>query len=87
MCSQCHSALKPHSKHKAGSEAARCVSCHMPKIMNSVMFPARTHEFDDIPDGEAAEKFGLAESPNACAGCHKDKGLGWIARQLGGWKK
>jgi hypothetical protein len=30
-------------------QSARCVSCHMPPIMNSLVFQARSHQVDDIP--------------------------------------
>jgi predicted CXXCH cytochrome family protein len=72
MCLQCHSSVsgRAHTRHAAGSEAALCVSCHMPKITNSVGFQARTHQVDDIPDGAMTARFGPADSPNACLNCH-----------------
>ena len=49
------------------TEASRCVSCHMPRIMEAVLFQARSHEIDDIPDAEMTERFGNIDSPNACS--------------------
>jgi len=90
MCVQCHSTLadKPerHTRHAAGSEASRCVSCHMPRIMEAVLFQARSHEIDDIPDAEMTERFGNTDSPNACAGCHTDRDAQWLRVSLAAFK-
>jgi tetratricopeptide (TPR) repeat protein len=92
MCTSCHSqfgstaSLTAHSHHPPESEGSRCVSCHMPRIMDAVLFRARTHQIDDIPDAEMTERFGQQESPNACLLCHADKNLGWLKQQLARWK-
>ncbi len=84
MCTQCHSALADdrarHARHLPGTEASRCVSCHMPRIMDALLFPARTHEIDDIPDAAMTERFGLDQSPNACLACHADRDTAWLER-------
>ena len=89
MCLQCHGAYassqSAHTGHVADSEASRCVSCHMPKIMNSMMFMAGTHRIDDIPDAAMTERFGPEDSPNACLACHQDKSADWLARSLADW--
>ena len=89
MCLQCHgtyaSAPSAHTGHAADSEASRCVSCHMPRIMNSMMFMAGTHRIDDIPDAAMTERFGPEDSPNACLACHQDKSANWLARSLADW--
>lgn len=82
MCTQCHASTRPHSRHAASSEASRCVSCHMPRIMNSVLFMARTHQIDDKPDLDMFLRFGQAESPNACIGCHQNKDGAWLRTQM-----
>ena len=86
MCLQCHSQytgkIEPHTRHPARSEASRCVSCHMPPIMNSLLFKARTHQIDDIPNAEMTLRFGPEDSPNACLLCHSDKDLEWTKQQL-----
>ena len=82
MCTQCHKAMREHpeqhTRHAAGSEASRCVSCHMPKNMESLMFKARSHQIDEIPDAEMTARFGEADSPNACLGCHRGKDARWL---------
>ena len=91
MCTRCHEsyAANPevHTRHAADSEASRCTSCHMPRIMNSLLFKAGTHRIDSIPDAGAIERFGPEESPNACLLCHSDKDAQWLKGQLGGWKQ
>ena len=89
MCLQCHESLardpSEHTRHETGSEASRCTACHMPKIMNSMMFMAGTHRIDDIPDAAMTERFGREESPNACLDCHGSEPAAWLARSLAEW--
>ena len=92
MCTGCHSqfrdaaAISRHSHHAAKSEGSRCVSCHMPRIMDALLFRARYHQIDDIPNAEMTKRFGQDESPNACLLCHTKKNAGWVGQQLSGWK-
>jgi len=89
MCLQCHKSyggdLKAHTRHEPESEASRCTSCHMPKIMHSLLFQAGTHRIDDIPDAEMTMRFGQKESPNACLQCHQEKDATWAREQLAAW--
>ena len=93
MCTSCHSqfrdatAITQHSHHPAESEASRCVSCHMPRIMDALLFRARYHQIDDIPDAEMTKRFGQQESPNACLLCHTGKSAEWAGQQLSAWKR
>jgi predicted CXXCH cytochrome family protein len=86
MCLQCHTGfatkIELHTRHPAASEASRCVSCHMPPIMNSLLFQARTHQIDDVPNAEMTLRFGQEESPNACLLCHTTKDARWLKQQL-----
>ena len=90
MCLQCHAAFRAkqqsHTHHPLASEGSRCVSCHMPKIMESLLFDARSHQIDDIPSAAMTERFGQRESPNACLLCHQDKSGQWLKQELAGWK-
>ena len=47
---RCASSPERHTRHAANTEASRCVSCHMPRIMEALLFQARSHEIDDMPD-------------------------------------
>lgn len=91
MCLQCHSAIagriEAHTHHPAESEASRCVSCHMPRIANALLFKARSHEFDSIPDSEMTLRFGQEDSPNACLICHQNKDPQWLRPRLLTWRR
>ncbi len=92
MCTGCHTQFQDsaraaqHSHHAVPSEGSRCVSCHMPRIMDALLFRARSHQIDDIPNAEMTKRFGPEESPNACLLCHQRKGADWVQQQLSGWK-
>ncbi len=89
MCLQCHvgieADLTAHTRHDPGTPASECASCHMPKIMNSMMFMARTHRIDDIPAAAMTARFGRQESPNACLVCHAEESDDWLAEELARW--
>jgi Doubled CXXCH motif (Paired_CXXCH_1)/Cytochrome c554 and c-prime len=91
MCTNCHSqfqdtaSLVAHTHHPVDSEGSRCVSCHMPRIMDAVLFRARTHQIDDIPNADMTQRFGQVESPNACLLCHSEKQAEWVKQELKAW--
>jgi predicted CXXCH cytochrome family protein len=86
MCLQCHETFRDeperHTRHAAASEGSRCVSCHMPRIMEALLFPARSHEIDEIPDAESTARFGPEGSPNACLNCHRDRDVAWLRAEM-----
>jgi predicted CXXCH cytochrome family protein len=92
MCTGCHTKFQDpalalaHTHHKADSEGSRCVSCHMPRIMDALAFRARTHQIDDIPNSDMTLRFGQSDSPNACLLCHVEKDPIWVENQLAAWK-
>jgi len=92
MCTGCHTKFQDpalalaHTHHKAESEGSRCVSCHMPRIMDALAFRARTHQIDDIPSAEMTLRFGQSDSPNACLLCHTEKDALWVKTQLAAWE-
>ncbi len=90
ICLQCHAQyndrLKEHTHHATGSEASQCVSCHMPRIMNALLFQARSHQIE-IPRADLTERFGQKESPNACLLCHVEKTAEWADHELANWKR
>jgi len=91
MCTQCHSneslRTSTHTRHAPESDGSRCVSCHMPAIMNSMLFRARTHQIDDTPNAAMLERFGPDESPNACLQCHQGKSSAWLRTALAAWRR
>jgi predicted CXXCH cytochrome family protein len=91
MCVQCHTDLRAaperHTRHPAATEASRCVSCHMPRMQEALLFQARSHEIDDIPDAAMTVRFGVKDSPNACLACHQDRTVGWLQSELEKWAR
>lgn len=92
MCTGCHTQfveeakLVAHTHHEGNSEGSRCVSCHMPPIVDALGFEARTHQIDDIPNVEMTLRFGQQDSPIACLLCHKEKTAQWVQTQMLSWK-
>ena len=90
MCLQCHQSLAAnparHTRHAAATEASRCVTCHMPRTMDALLFRARSHQIDEVPDAQMTERFGETASPNACLECHRDRPAAWLTQQLSAWK-
>ncbi|WP_317931902.1 tetratricopeptide repeat protein [Halioxenophilus sp. WMMB6] len=86
-CFQCHSAplfgVQSHHKHKDGSAAAQCVSCHMPETTYMVVDPRRDHSIR-IPDPALSQ---LTGTPNACNSCHSDKTPAWAADAVERWSQ
>ena len=91
MCLQCHgdfaASAERHTRHPADSEASRCASCHMPRIMHALLFAASTHRIDNVPDAGRTLRFGREESPNACLLCHEARDDAWLQRELADWPK
>lgn len=77
LCSQCHSATHfdtpKHHHHPAGSEGARCVSCHMPQTTYMQVDARREHNFT-TPNPRTAAR---ARSPDPCLACHQDQDRSW----------
>ncbi len=96
VCTQCHSpAGNPdfpsltkaeydapsHHHHKEGTEAALCVSCHMPSRTYMQVDPRRDHSFR-VPRPDLSVKL---KTPNACTACHDDKSAQWAAAAQKSW--
>ena len=97
VCTQCHSPAgndtfptlrkaefdsPAHHHHKQGSDAAQCVSCHMPERSYMLIDPRRDHFFRR-PDPLQSKAAG---APDVCTGCHADKSAEWAAEQIASWK-
>jgi predicted CXXCH cytochrome family protein len=89
MCLGCHAGFRArvaeHTRHAKDSEASQCVTCHMPRIVNALLFKARSHQIE-IPTADLTERFGQQESPNVCLTCHSEKAVAWAKQQLAGWR-
>ncbi len=89
MCLPCHTEYRnrvvDHTHHRPGSEASQCVSCHMPRIANALLFKARSHQIE-VPSVDLTERFGQQDSPNVCLECHAEKNTRWAKEQLASWR-
>src|SRR5215467_5850927 len=85
VCAQCHLPARfdtpEHHHHRADSEAARCVACHMPTRTYMLVDPRRDHSFR-VPRPDLSVTLG---TPNACTGCHQDQPPAWAADQIVQW--
>ena len=80
MCTQCHTALAApaaiatHTHHDPAGEGARCVACHMPRIVYGVLDIHRSHRIE-IPKPRHHDDLGRGR-PDACNLCHVDGAAG-----------
>jgi predicted CXXCH cytochrome family protein len=87
VCLKCHAKFqddKPrlaHTHHPAGSEGARCLNCHMPRINEGLQDVVRTHMIYSPTRADMIEK----NHPNACNLCHTDKPIDWTLGRLKEW--
>jgi predicted CXXCH cytochrome family protein len=85
LCAQCHLSSAydgpQHHFHKADTEAAQCVSCHMSKRFYMVVDGRRDHSFR-VPQPDLSMKIG---TPNACTDCHAGRTAQWAADAVTQW--
>jgi len=74
LCTRCHEgyAQRTHTHHDARGAGARCVECHMPRLLSGIMAHQRDHRIrSPLPASEHV--------PDACTACHKDHDKQWAA--------
>src|SRR5215467_2249262 len=92
LCLTCHGPSSPngphaatieaHTHHRAGSTGSECVSCHMPKIEQTIAdINVRSHTFNFIPP-EMTDQYKI---PNSCTSCHTDKSTDWARQAMKDW--
>ena len=96
VCTQCHNTAgrsefptlhkaeydtPAHHHHPPGSEAAQCVTCHMPERSYMLIDPRRDHFFR-MPDPLQSQAAG---APDVCTTCHTDKTPAWAAENIAQW--
>lgn len=85
LCAQCHLSTKydgpQHHFHKAGTDGAQCVSCHMPPKVYMVVHGRRDHSLR-VPRPDLSDKLG---TPNTCNQCHADRSAQWAAEAVAKW--
>ncbi|WP_153913745.1 tetratricopeptide repeat protein [Shewanella sp. TC10] len=82
ICFQCHLPSEytsaKHSQHQDGTEAAQCVTCHMPKTVYMEVDPRADHSFQ-IPRPDISQQIG---TPNVCTSCHSKESNQWAVNAL-----
>jgi predicted CXXCH cytochrome family protein len=87
LCLKCHAKFEPaparvrHTHHPMGSEGARCMNCHMPRINESLEDVVRTHMIYSPTRADMIE----ANHPNACNLCHTGRPIDWTLSWLKQW--
>jgi predicted CXXCH cytochrome family protein len=93
VCGQCHEpgarngphapTLVDHTHHRPDSPGSACISCHMPKIAQTIGdVMVRSHTFRFVPPSLTE----TSKVPNACTTCHADKPNSWARDALRSWK-
>lgn len=85
VCTQCHASERfdtgEHHHHTAGSQGAKCVSCHMPATTYMGVDPRHDHSMR-IPRPDLSV---LLATPNACSACHADRPATWARDVVKAW--
>jgi len=86
LCLQCHKATvyetQQHHNHETNSQAAQCVSCHMPATTYMGVDSRRDHSFK-VPRPDLSSQF---DTPNACIDCHQEKSNQWASDAITKWR-
>ncbi|MFD2230442.1 tetratricopeptide repeat protein [Alkalimarinus sediminis] len=85
LCTQCHVAERydsqKHHHHKASSEGALCINCHMPTTTYMEVDDRRDHSFST----PAPQHSDAMDTPNACNSCHRIQSNQWSADAIEKW--
>lgn len=87
-CTDCHHALSgeqalaAHSHHDPSGPGARCLDCHMPRVVYGLVGAHRSHRIDSPRPELAAD----ASRPDACTLCHTGESRAWAAAALARWR-
>ncbi len=83
LCTSCHrpSAYDQEHHHHRQAVGSACVDCHMREKIYFEVDGRRDHSFR-IPRPDLATKLGV---PDACTGCHEDRGSAWAAERVTEW--
>ena len=85
LCVQCHDGARydtvAHHHHANGSQASKCVTCHMPTRTFMVVDPRHDHSFR-VPRPDVADSLG---TPLVCASCHAAKPAAWALGHMRTW--
>jgi hypothetical protein len=79
-CTRCHEgfAARSHTHHAPDQPGARCVECHMPRVLTGLLAHQRDHRIG-VPLPQ------VRSSPDACTACHKDRDKDWASEAWSRW--
>jgi len=80
LCTKCHEdyARRAHTHHDARGAGARCIECHMPRLLGGILSHQRDHRLGSpLPASPHV--------PDACTACHKDRDKTWAAAAYEKW--
>jgi len=80
LCVSCHPAFggRDHTHHDSAGEGARCVSCHMPRLLTGLLRHQREHRIGvPVP--------GIAGARDACTSCHAELGAAAVEAAWRSW--
>ena len=72
LCVRCHrdAASTAHTHHAPAGDGARCLSCHMPRLLPGLLAHQRDHRISvPLPADRT--------TPDACTACHRDHDKTW----------
>ena len=87
-CTSCHAALREpealraHSHHAPEGAGARCLDCHMPRVVYGLVSAHRSHRIDS----PAPTPLGTVGRPDACTLCHVERSVRWAQDALETWR-
>lgn len=80
LCVRCHPGLatREHTHHEPSGAGARCIECHLPRLLSGLVAYQRDHTLGSpIP--------AVRSSPDACTACHKDQTKDWADKAYRLW--
>jgi len=80
LCTRCHQgyAARSHHHHDPRRNGARCIECHMPRLLKGLVAHQRDHTISSpLPASPYV--------PDACTACHKEKNKTWSAERYRAW--
>ncbi len=87
LCNQCHEPSKydseVHHFHQVNTEAAECITCHMPGRFYMGNDFRKDHSFR-VPRPDLTAKYDVPNTCNA-SGCHDDQSAEWAAKAVREW--
>lgn len=80
LCVRCHAGHdeRRHTHHAPQGTGARCVACHMPRLLDGLVAHQRDHRIG-VPLPQ------VRSGPDACTACHRDHDKAWASTAWQAW--